>query len=690
MSFLKLVFKPGVNREKTQYATEGGWYSSQLVRFREGFPEKIGGWTQYSINTFQGVCRSLWNWFTFNNISYIGVGTNLKFYITFGNLYYDITPIRAVNTLTNPFATTSGKTSVVVTDANGGFSINDFVTFSGASAVGGLTLNGTYQVAIVLSGTTYTINAATAASSSATGGGTVTASYQLNTGPEYEVAFNGWGAGAWGGGTWGNGSTTLQALQIWNQYNYGQDLIYGPRGQGLYYWTASNGTGTPGVNLNSLGGTVTISIGTPALIVSSLNLPTGSSVTFATTGALPTGLSTGTQYYVINASGTQFNVSLTQNGAPVATSGTQSGTQSIAILGDVPTLQNNIVVSDSSRFVIVFGCNNIGSTTMNPMLIRWSDQANPYVWYPSITNQAGGQTLSHGSQIVTVIQTRQEILAITDAAVYSVQYVGPPFVWSTQLMGENVSIMGPNAATLAAGVVYWMGRDKFYMYTGQVMTLPSDLRRFVFQNINQNQAQQVYASTSEAFNEIWWFYVSGSGTRINAYVVYNYIDKIWYYGSLARTAWLDTGLQSSPVAATYNGYLVNQESGVDDNETGTPAAIDSYIISSEIDIAQAQGERFAFVDKMLPDVTFTGSTAGTTPQATMTIYPLTNMGSGVGTPNSPQVNYIASVNLTEEFTGYVYVRIRGRQLIVKMESNKIGTQWQLGTPLMSIRPDGRR
>jgi len=690
MSFLKLVFKPGVNREKTQYATEGGWYSSQLVRFREGFPEKIGGWTQYSINTFQGVCRSLWNWFTFNNISYIGVGTNLKFYITFGNLYYDITPIRAVNTLTNPFATTSGKTSVVVTDANGGFSINDFVTFSGASAVGGLTLNGTYQVAILLSGTTYTINAATAASSSATGGGTVTASYQLNTGPEYEVAFNGWGAGAWGGGTWGNGSTTLQSLQIWNQYNYGQDLIYGPRGQGLYYWTASNGTGTPGVNLNSLGGTVTISIGTPALIVSSLNLPTGSSVTFATTGALPTGLSTGTQYYVINASGTQFNVSLTQNGAPVATSGTQSGTQSIAILGDVPTLQNNIVVSDSSRFVIVFGCNNIGSTTMNPMLIRWSDQANPYVWYPSITNQAGGQTLSHGSQIVTVIQTRQEILAITDAAVYSVQYVGPPFVWSTQLMGENVSIMGPNAATLAAGVVYWMGRDKFYMYTGQVMTLPSDLRRFVFQNINQNQAQQVYASTSEAFNEIWWFYVSGSGTRINAYVVYNYIDKIWYYGSLARTAWLDTGLQSSPVAATYNGYLVNQESGVDDNETGTPAAIDSYIISSEIDIAQAQGERFAFVDKMLPDVTFTGSTAGTTPQATMTIYPLTNMGSGVGTPNSPQVNYIASVNLTEEFTGYVYVRIRGRQLIVKMESNKIGTQWQLGTPLMSIRPDGRR
>ena len=691
MSFLKLTFKPGINREKTQYASEGGWYESQLVRFRQGFPEKIGGWTQYSANTFLGVCRSLWNWFTLSNISYIGVGTNLKFYITSGNFYYDITPIRTVNSLTNPFTTTSGSKSVNVTDTNSGFMVNDFVTFSGATAVGGLTLNGTYQVTTVISSTAYTITSATAAtSSSGPGGGTVSATYQLNTGPAYEVAFNGWGAGAWGGGTWGNGNSVLQALQIWNQYNYGQDLIYGPRGGGLYYWTAANGTGTPGVNLNTLGGTVTISIGSPALIVSNLALPNGSAITFATTGALPTGLFTGNQYYVINASGTQFNVALSQFGTPINTSGTQSGTQSIAILGDVPIFQNNIIVSDASRFVLVFGCNNIDSSTINPMLIRWSDQSNPYVWYPSITNQAGGQTLSHGSQIVTVIQTRQEILAITDAAVYSIQYVGPPFVWGTQLMGENISIMGPNAATLAAGIVYWMGRDKFYMYTGQVMTLPSDLRRFVFENLNQNQAQQVYASTSEGFNEIWWFYVSGTGTQINTYVVYNYVEQLWYYGSLARTAWLDTGLQSSPVAATYNGYLVNQESGVDNNETGTAAPIDAYITSSEIDIAQEKGERFAFVDKLLPDVTFTGSTSGTIPQATMTIYPLTAMGSGVGTPNSPQVNYIASVNLTEEFTDYVYVRIRGRQLIIKMESNKIGTTWQLGSPLMSIRADGRR
>lgn len=690
MPFLKIAFKPGINRERTQYATEGGWYESQLVRFRQGFPEKIGGWTQYSVRTFLGVCRSLWNWVTLGNISYIGVGTNLKFYVTSGNNYYDITPIRTVNTLTNPFTTQASSKFVLVTDSGGGFAINDFVTYSGASAVGGLTINGTYQITTVNSVSTYTITAASAATSSATGGGTVTASYQLNTGPAFEVPFNGWGAGSWGGGTWGNGNTVLQSLQIWNQYNYGEDLIYGPRGQGLYYWKASGGTGTPGVNLNTLGGTITISIGTPTVITASLNIPNNSAITLGTTGSLPTGLFTSTQYYVVNASGTTFNIAISQNGAPVSSSGSQSGTQSIAVLGDVPIYQNNIIVSDSSRFVLTFGCNDIDSSTLNPMLIRWSDQANPYVWYPSITNQAGGQTLSHGSQIVAVIQSRQEIVAITDAAVYSIQYVGPPFVWSTQLMGENISIMGPNAATLAANIVYWMGRDKFYMYTGQVMTLPSDLRRFVFENLNQQQTQQVYASTCEAFNEVWWFYVSGTGTQINAYVVYNYLDKIWYYGSLARTAWLDTGLEPNPIAATYNGYLVNQESGVDNNETGTPAPIDAYILSSEYDIAQASGERFAFVTKILPDVTFTGSTSGTTPQATMTLYPLNAMGSGAGTPNSPKVNYIASVNITEEFTDYVYVRIRGRQLILKIESNQLGTTWQLGTPLMDIRSDGRR
>jgi hypothetical protein len=355
---------------------------------------------------------------------------------------------------------------------------------------------------------------------------------------------------------------------------------------------------------------------------------------------------------------------------------------------DVPLFQNYIIVSDASRFVIVFGTNDYGGTTLDPMLIRWSDQENPYEWTPDATNQAGSIRLSHGSQIVTAIQTRQEIVVFTDQAVYSLQYVGAPYYWKTQLLGDNISMMGPNAAVLASGVVYWMGRDKFYLYDGRVQTLNCDLRKFVFENINQGQNQQVYASTSEAFNEAWWFYCSANSTAMDSYVVYNYLEKLWYYGSIGRTAWLDSGLLPNPVAATYNGYIVNQESGVDDSETGTPAAIDAYISSSEFDIGD--GHNFAFVWRILPDVTFSGSSSGTAPEATMTLYPMYNSGSGT---NNPRSNAIQSINLSanpETFTGEVYTRVRGRQLIIKMESNKIGTNWQLGAPRLDIRPDGRR
>jgi hypothetical protein len=280
---------------------------------------------------------------------------------------------------------------------------------------------------------------------------------------------------------------------------------------------------------------------------------------------------------------------------------------------------------------------------------------------------------------------------LTDAAAYSFQYLGPPYVWGVQLLGENTTIIGPNAASLASGVVYWMGIDKFYMYDGRVQTLNCDLRRFIFQNINQYQNQQVYCSTVEGFNEIWWFYVSGTGTQMNAYVVYNYVEKTWYYGTIGRTAWLDTTLQTNPIGATYNGYLCNQESGLDNNETGTPTAISTYISSSEFDIADQTGDHFAFITKVLPDLTFENSTA-TTPTTTMTIYGLQNSGSGV-TSNQTKPNNVYSVDINanpETFTGYVYTRIRGRQFIFKMESNQLGTAWQLGNPRFDARPDGRR
>jgi hypothetical protein len=325
------------------------------------------------------------------------------------------------------------------------------------------------------------------------------------------------------------------------------------------------------------------------------------------------------------------------------------------------------------------------------MFIRWSDQENPLVWTPAITNQAGSIRLSHGSRIVAAIQTRQEIVTFTDQAVYSLQYLGPPYVWGTQLLGDNISVMGPNTVALASGVVYWMGVDKFYLYDGRVQTLSCDLLRYVFTDINQGQSEQMFASTSEGFNEVWWFYCSASSTTVDKYVVYNYLEKLWYYGTLARTAWLDSGLLTFPIAATYLNNIVNQEDGIDDNSTATTAAIEAYISSSEFDIGD--GHNFGYIWRVLPDLTFSDSTTSSTgaqPQVTMTLYPMASSGSGTGTAAAATVTKIATYNITEEFTGIVYTRVRGRQLILKMSSNQIGTSWQMGAPRIDIRPDGRR
>ena len=696
MPLQKVVFKPGVNRENTRYNNEGGWYESDKVRFRQGTPEKIGGWTQYSTQTYLGVCRLLWNWVDLSNTVYLAVGTNLKFYLTTGNAYYDITPIRSTVTLpNNPLATdtttnSGGKTTITVTTtAAHGALVNDFVTISGATAVAGVTVSGEYQITNIPSATTFKISVTgTAASSTSGGGASVTAAFQVNTGPAFQVPYSGWGAGAWGqyGTTWGNGGTSNANIQLWNAYNFGENLLFGPRGGGLYYWKASSGTGTRGVLLSGLGGTVTFTNASPTVVTFTIPLTEGTAVQFNTTGSMPTGVTAGATYYLFNVQGVTANL-LDSTGAVVNTSSTGSACY-ISNLVDVPVKQDYIIVSDTSRFAIVFGCNDYGSTTLDPMLIRWSDQENPYEWTPDATNQAGSIRLSHGSQIQTAIQTRQEIVIFTDQALYSMQYVGAPYYWKTQLLGDNISIMGQNAAALASGIVYWMGKEKFYTYDGRVQTLDCDLRKFVFNNLNQSQNQQVYASTVEAFNEVWWFYCTGTNTSPDSYVVYNYLEKVWYYGTMGRTAWIDSGLYVSPIGATVNNRLVFQESGVDDNETGTAAPIDAYISSSEFDIGD--GHNFAFVWRVLPDLTFEGSTSGTTPEATMTLYPMYNSGSGT---NNARSNGVQSINLSanpETFTGEVYTRVRGRQLIIKMESNKVGTTWQLGAPRLDIRPDGRR
>ena len=697
MTLQKLQLKSGVNRENTRLTNENGWYESDKVRFRQNTPEKIGGWQRISAETFLGVCRSLWNWVTLNSQNLLGIGTNLKFYIENGGAYYDITPIRVTDTLTNPF-TTNGTTTVLVTDAAHGAINGDYVTFYGSTAVGGQTIVGEYQLTYV-SINTYNITIS-AAATAATGGGTVYAVYQVNTGPSYAAPLSGWGASTWGSGTWGIGSSSTDALRIWNQVNWGEDLIYGPRGGPMYYWDATIGFR----NLE-----VTLSIASPCVMTTTVTLVDKTPITFTTTNALPTGLLPGVTYYVKYITDTTYNLSATSGGAAINTSGTQSGTQAISPRGVLlstlpgadgytPLYQNTFTVSDASRFLIVFGTNDIGSTVLDPMLIRWSDQESLTTWYPAITNQAGSARLSHGSKIVTTLQSRQEIVVWTDSSLYSLQYLGPPYVWGTQLLADNVSIAGPNAAAMASGVSYWMGVDKFYKYDGRVQTLRCDLRQYIYSDINQLQFDQVFASTNEGFNEVWFFYCSENSNTVDKYVIYNYAEDIWMYGSMARTAWLDTGLRQYPLAATYSYNIVQHEYGVDNNETDTTLAIEASITSAQFDIGD--GQNLAFVWRMLPDLTFRGSTDGTTPALTMQLLPLLNSGSGYNDPKSiggTSTDASQAVTATQvypidldTYNGQIYIRIRGRQMAMRITSNKIGTQWQLGSPRIDIRPDGRR
>jgi hypothetical protein len=629
MPLKKLVFKPGINREITRYSNDAGWYDCDKVRFRRGFPEKIGGWQRISSSTFLGVCRSLWNWVTLGSINLIGVGTNLKFYLEEGGGYNDITPIRETTAAGDiTFAASNGDATLTVSDSGHGAREDDFVTFSGAVSLGGNitadVLNQEYQISVVIDANSYeveakdpTTGAAVLADASDTGNGgaSVVGAYQIRTGEPYAVPLTGWGGGTWGAGTWGTGGVSSEDIRLWSQSNFGEDLVFGPRGGDIFYWDATNGVNTRGVYLSSLGGA-----------------------------------------------------------------------------SNVPESQNLILVSDINRFVFCFGTNDIGTATVDPMLIRWSDQEDPANWTPAVTNQAGSLRLSRGTEIIAAKQARQEVLVWTDSSVYSLQYLGAPAVWGAQLVGDNISIASQNAVAFASGVAFWMGKDKFYAYDGRSQPLPSDLRRYVFNDFNTLQYDQVFAGTNEAFHEVWWFYCSANSNTINRYVIYNYMEKAWYYGSLARTAWLDSGLRNYPLAATYTYNLVNHEEGVDDNETGVVAPITASITSGQFDIDD--GDHFAFIRRILPDMTFDGSTAAS-PAATLTLVPLNNSGSGYNSPaseggsNSGSVVRSATVPV-EAYTGQIDLRVRGRQMSFKVESTAEGVNWQLGTPRVDMRADGRR
>jgi hypothetical protein len=729
----KLQFRPGVNREGTTLANEGGWYECDKVRFRSGYPEKIGGWAALSYNTFLGVCRSLWNWVTLKSFNLMGVGTNLKFYIEEGGAYYDITPIRLSTTNTTTFAATNGSTTITVTDTGAsGLQAGDFVTFSSAVSLGGVitaaVLNSEFQIQSVLSGTSYTITSSVAANASDVGnGGSATdAAYQIGVGPAINTVGTGWGVSPWGGFIPGTSSSTLNGainssvttITVASTATFTASGAIWIDGE---YITYTSKTTAPSAEeflgcVRGSDGTTAASHSSGALVVQSTDFP-GWGEGFPSAAGVEVSLRLWSQtnfgeYLLFNPRG--GGIYIWEPGAAAtpgvgvrgvqlsSTASTPSGWASVVTDVSCPSLVNEIMVSDSSRIVIAFGANDPSGTifpdltlTIDPLLIRWTGVESYAEWDPTPTNLAGDYRLSHGSYIVGALQTRQEIVVWTDSAIYSMQFIGAPLTWGFVLLSDSVSIASQNAMATAAGVIYWMGTDKFYMYSGRVETLPCSLRQFVFEDINFDQQEQFFASTNEGYSEIWWFYCSANSDVIDRYVIFNYLDRVWYYGTMGRTAWLDSSLRQYPMAATTGNIVVYHEAAVDDGSTNPPSPISAYIQSSDFDIED--GHNYGFAWRMLPDITFNGSTtpAPNVPEVNFVVRPRQNPGSGYGVAPSPVVGSTRSyagqqVYNVQEFTEIVYTRIRGRQIAFKVESFTLGTQWQLGVPRLDVRPDGRR
>ena len=777
MPLQKLQFRPGVNREGTTLSNEGGYFDGDKIRFRSGYPEKIGGWqadsgayfTTVPTSTFSsggtstaatptsasfwGIVKGLWNWINLTGYNLLGVGTDLKYYIqnSSGGAYNDVTPMRVTTSAgAVTFAATSGSTTLIVTNASHGAQVADFVCFTGAVTLGGVitatVLNREYQVQTVTSNNTYTITSSVAANGSDTGngGGSVIGNYQLTTGYTTFTLGTGWGAGGWGGSV-GPSATTALTASI-NSSSTAAIAVTSTTG------FAASGTiyiGTEGITYTSTTGTTFAGTITRGVNTTAAAHTNGDAVfqypATATGWGSPATTGIGIQLrlwsqsnygedLIINPRGAAMYY-WANNGSPniydraqivkVATNVvTKSGT--FTPDSTCPSVTNFVLVSDASRFTFAFGTNDptgvYATVAQDPMQVRWSDQNTVAVWTPAITNQAGGIRLSHGSQIITAIQTRQEILVLTDSAIYSFQYLGAPYVWGSQLLADNISIISPNAMVVVNNVTYWMGTDKFYMYSGRVETLPCALRQYIYNNINLTEAFQFFAGTNEGYNEIWWFYCSITGTTsagengtgtpgspnrlVDRYVIYNHLERTWYYGTWngttvrPRTAWLDSPLRAEPTAGIgynsggvyTNGAVVYHETTVDNNETTTPIAIEAYVQSSDFDIGD--GHNFGFVWRLIPDITFDGSSAAA-PSVNFTVRPRAFPGSNYGNSNSPDVDstqsYVSTTTYNvQQFTQQVYVRIRGRQMAFKISSSDLGTQWQLGVPRIDVRPDGRR
>ena len=786
MPLTALKFKPGINRESTSYSNEGGWFSCDKIRFRFGAAEKIGGWQSYSDNTFLGTCRALFSWVALDGTKYLGVGTNLKYYIADGGQYNDITPVRRTSgTLSNIFGVTDGSTTITVTDAGHGAVLNDFVTFSGATTLGGTVtasvLNAEHQITRVVNNNVYEITVATPANSTdaadaTPGGSAIVATYQVNTGLDTNFFGTGWGAGVWNGINTNEGTTTLNgaltnsatSVVVTSNTDLGATQNVGDvisiAGELMLVGNISTNTltvtrghaGTTAV-AHASGELVRLVVGNALAADDTVNQVNGSglasdaTVTTATvdsaaafpssgyikiedeiieytgttsttfTGLIRGSLNTTAATHADNeavieasfgwgmpAESTISGANLTnwthdnfgedllmnvKNGGIYYWDRT-SGTSSRAIeLKDVdgstlaPTIAKQIMVSDQDRHVIAFGCDGEASIgTQDPLLIRFGSQESLTAWQSLATNTAGELRISTGSEIVVAIQTKQQILVYTDVSLHGMQFLGPPFTFGLNEISRNITIASPNAAVAVNDFVFWMGSKEFYVYGGTVQRLPCTVLDYVFGDFNRDQIGKVTAGHNSSYGEVWWFYPSKSSSTNDRYVIYNYQEKVWYFGNLARTAWVDRGINQYPIAAHTDNKLYYHEFGQDDGSTNPPSAISANIESSQIDIGD--GEKFSFIRRMIPDVTFRDST-NETPRVNMVVKTRNFPGVTFNETNSNTVTQSVSAPV-EQFTEQIHLRARGRSFAFRIESDVTGVMWRLGTPRLDVRQDGRR
>ena len=639
MPLSKLQFKPGVNREVTAYTNEGGWFDVDYVRFQKGFPEKIGGWQKRSANSFLGSCRALHPWVSLSLDQYLGVGTNLKYYIDEGGYYNDITPIRVTTSAGDvTFSAATGSSVITVSDTAHGAVVNDFVTFSGAASLGGNitadVLNQEYYVTEVIDAGSYTIVARAADTSIAD----ITVNGQLVPST----------VSATGSDSGNGGSSVIGAYQI----NTGLDIDISGAGWGAGTWSRGSWS----------------SASSDAIVTNTLRLWTHDNFG----EDLLMNVRDGGIYYWDQTGG------LSSRAVDIT---------SLAGGTSVPTVAKQILVSDRDRHVLAFGCDTESNPgVQDPLAIRFSSQESLTDWQTTATNTAGELRLGSGSEIVTALETRQQVLVFTDTTLYSMQFLGPPFTFGVSSLSENITIAGPNAAIAVDDNVFWMGQSEFYVYSGSVQRLPCMVRDFVFSDLNDGQIEKVNAALNTQHSEIWWFYPSSNSDEVDKYVVYNYQEQVWYYGTFGRTAWIDRGIFDFPFAANADGFVYEHEIGFDDGTTDPVSAIPAYIQSSPIDIGD--GEQFMFIRRMIPDVDFKNSTANL-PETNITI-DVKNAPDGTYSSSQTDVFVKTQAASVNDRTEQLYFRLRGRQMRFKIASDELGVDWRLGSPRIDIRSDGRR